>query len=375
MNNKICVYAICKNESQFVDRWLTSMSEADYIVVLDTGSEDNTYELLKNDPRVYRAEQKIIKPWRFDTGRNESMKLIPDDANILVCTDLDEILEPGWANILRERWIEGVHKRAIYKYAWSHSSNGEPAKIFQYDKIHSRDWVWNFPVHEILAHPDDVLNCEYHVDNALMVFDEIYLHHYPDQTKSRESYLQLLEIRKKENPTDYYGKIYLAHEYYYREKYQESINELQDILTNYAGKYNSLERASCYLFMGDGYRALGDYASCISCYQKAITIDDTYREPYINLAQALNEMKYYNQAIGVVKDCLSKTYRHYTWLERGDTWSFAPYDALSVSYYWLGDFENALVNVNKAIHYCPNKDERILNNLKFIEDKLFEGGK
>jgi hypothetical protein len=32
------------------------MSEADYIVVLDTGSDDNTFELLKNDPRVYRVE-------------------------------------------------------------------------------------------------------------------------------------------------------------------------------------------------------------------------------------------------------------------------------------------------------------------------------
>ena len=34
--NKICVYAICKNESQFVDRWVDSMQEADEIVVLDT---------------------------------------------------------------------------------------------------------------------------------------------------------------------------------------------------------------------------------------------------------------------------------------------------------------------------------------------------
>ena len=36
----VCVYAICKNEAQFADRWMDSMSEADYIVVLDTGSED-----------------------------------------------------------------------------------------------------------------------------------------------------------------------------------------------------------------------------------------------------------------------------------------------------------------------------------------------
>ena len=39
---KVCVYAICKNESQFVDRFMDSMSEADYVCVLDTGSSDDT---------------------------------------------------------------------------------------------------------------------------------------------------------------------------------------------------------------------------------------------------------------------------------------------------------------------------------------------
>ena len=43
---KISVYAISKNESKFVDRWMDSMSEADEIVVLDTGSEDDTVEKL-----------------------------------------------------------------------------------------------------------------------------------------------------------------------------------------------------------------------------------------------------------------------------------------------------------------------------------------
>ena len=30
---KVVVYAICKNESQFVDRWMDSMGEADQVVV------------------------------------------------------------------------------------------------------------------------------------------------------------------------------------------------------------------------------------------------------------------------------------------------------------------------------------------------------
>ena len=39
---KICVYAIAKNEEKFVERWVSSMREADGIYVLDTGSTDRT---------------------------------------------------------------------------------------------------------------------------------------------------------------------------------------------------------------------------------------------------------------------------------------------------------------------------------------------
>ena len=68
---RICVYAICKNEAQFVDRFMDSMREADDICVLDTGSTDDTVERLR--ARGACVEQKILAPWRFDSARNESL--------------------------------------------------------------------------------------------------------------------------------------------------------------------------------------------------------------------------------------------------------------------------------------------------------------
>ena len=88
---KVCVYAICKDEEQFVDRWFDSMQEADEIYVLDTGSTDQTVEKLK--VRGVRVEKKIIIPWRFDVARNELLKLVPADCDVCVCTDLDEVLK------------------------------------------------------------------------------------------------------------------------------------------------------------------------------------------------------------------------------------------------------------------------------------------
>ena len=58
---KVCVYTICKNEINNIDQWLDCMSEADYMVVVDTGSGDGTYEKLREAQRKYRNLYSRIK--------------------------------------------------------------------------------------------------------------------------------------------------------------------------------------------------------------------------------------------------------------------------------------------------------------------------
>lgn len=368
--NKICIYAICRNEEQFVDKWLDSMSEADYVVVLDTGSTDGTYEKLKNDPRVTRVEQKVITPWRFDVARNEGMKLIPEDANILLSTDLDEWLEPGWAQIIRDNWIDGFHVRGTYKYAWSHDDQGNPGRIFYYDKLHDRNWYWKAPVHELLY--SDVYTEEYRYAHSLDLFDKgVYLHHYPDTSKSRSSYLPLLELRAQEDPDDYYGKYYLAHEYHYRNMYEKSNAVLTEILTEekYYSRLDVLEIAACYLFMGDNYREMGQPDEAIYNYVKAISTEPTYREPYLYIAEIYNEKRNYNMAVGYVKDALEKSVRHYNWLERDDSWKEKPDDILAVSYYYLGSLDLSYEHACKALSLNPNHT-RLIYNKELIENEV-----
>ena len=109
---KVCVYAICKNESKFVERWVESMREADGVFVLDTGSADGTPELLASLGVNVHVEE--IQPWRFDRARNRSLELVPHDADICICTDLDEVLHPGWRALLEAAWKPGT-TRASYR--------------------------------------------------------------------------------------------------------------------------------------------------------------------------------------------------------------------------------------------------------------------
>ena len=86
---EICVYAICRNEEKFIDRWYNTVKEADSIIVVDTGSEDNTVDLLRSYGVIVH-EQKII-PWSFSEARNLSLSYVPQSTDICVCSDLDNL--------------------------------------------------------------------------------------------------------------------------------------------------------------------------------------------------------------------------------------------------------------------------------------------
>ena len=191
-------------------------------------------------------------------------------------------------------------------------------------------------------------------------------------------------MRAKENPEDWYGLIYLAHEYYYRGYDQKAIDLLDRIITDYKEHYNSLEQASCYLFMGDGYKSLADkeendeskkydYRSqAKKCYSMAIKIEPTYIEPYLNFAKVCMDCDEWELSEIYIKKGLKNSFRHYTWLERDNSWSWEPWDLLCLATYYGGKKRDAIVYAAKALSFEPDS-ERLQNNLKLClentEDK------
>ena len=210
---KIVVYAICKNEAQFVSRWMKSMSEADQIVVLDTGSTDSTVEQLRALGAQVTVE--TIRPWRFDVARNRSLELVDPDADICVCTDLDEVFHPGWRNALEAAWVPGT-TQATYRYTWSFRPDGGEGVVFWYEKIHARHgYRWVHPVHEVLewVGPGQ--------PGLKVPAEGIQLDHHPDPEKSRAQYLPLLELAVAETPQDDRSVHYLGREYLFRGRWDD----------------------------------------------------------------------------------------------------------------------------------------------------------
>lgn len=348
---KICVYAICKNERKWIDRWLENMSEADAIVVLDTGSTDGSYEKLQKDPRVTRVEQLIVNPWRFDDARNASMKLIPEDTDICVCTDFDEFFEPGWAQVLRDNWLP-EDTRCHYTYAWSHNDLGEPQDVFKYDKIHTLDYHWIFPVHEVLM-PNDQSKPE----NVFDAEDHIYLHHMQDKTKDRSNYMDLLKVSVEERPTNVHCRMLLAREYLVHEDYDTAIKEYTACLN-----YEDIKKPHNKLILLEVLGRLGElYYWCspekpkgIYYFLQMMKEDPTYREPYFCLGDIYLHEGLPLLTIATVKAGIENSVRHYSWVERSDFWIAKGEELLLYAYYDLKDYENAAKYGKIAYQHNPN---------------------
>ncbi len=352
---KICVYAICKNEEKFIDRWVKSMKEADEIYVLDTGSTDKSIKKLKN--LGVKVKKEIIKPWRFDEARNKALAMIPHDTDICVCTDLDETFEEGWRKKLEDAWTKDT-TRLSYTYNWSLNEENKPIVSFFIDKIHTRnDYVWTHPVHEVLTYNGNNKEIKKYCES-------IVLNHYPDNKKSRSSYLPLLELSVKEDPNDDRNMHYLGREYMYYEKWNEAIDTLIKHLKLPKATWKD-ERCASMRFIARCYQRLNRIDEARMWLNKAILEAPYLRDPYVEYAILEYTQNNWKE---VEKYCLKalKIKKHQkTYINEVFSWDNTIYDLLSISYYYQNKIDKSIFYVKKAIKMNSN-DKRLKQNLEII---------
>lgn len=364
---KICVYAICKNEEKFVDRWMDSMGEADLVVVTDTGSEDGTVERLRERGAVVYID--IIRPWRFDVARNTSLDHVPEDMDICVCTDLDEIFESGWREKLEAAWSgkdprdrKSIAKRGSYLYNWSLKADGTPDVQFVYSKVHERQgfrWVW--PVHEYIRYESDL-------PLETIFIDGMVLNHYPDSLKSRGSYLPLLELAVKEAPMDARMRYYLGREYMYKEQWQKCVDTLMDFLLLPTATWNE-ERCAAMRWIAKSCLMLGRIKEAYGWYYRAIAEAPHMRDPYVEFARMCYGLKDWPMTLFLAEEALKIREKSPTYVNMGYAWDHTPDDLCTIAAFHMNLMEKSLKHAKNALCYTPD-NQRLKNNLRIIEEAV-----
>ncbi len=352
----IAVYTICKNEAQFVDRWMDSMGEADEVVVLDTGSTDDTVQRLRARGATVVCEQ--IVPWRFDTARNRSLELVDPRADICVCTDLDEVFHPGWRTLLEQAWGPNT-TQATYRYTWSFTPDGREGVVFWYEKIHARHgYRWVHPVHEVLewigqGMPGDKVAVE-----------GMQLDHHPDPSKSRGQYLPLLELSVKEAPEDDRNVHYLGREYLYKGRWDDCIRTLKRHLSMPSATWAD-ERAASMRYIAKSYAMKGERRLARDWYLRAIAQAPHLREPYMDLASLLYEEEDWEGVLYFTRCALQIKDRPRTYICEAEAWGSLPHDLRAIAYYHTSRSGLALQEAREALKLEPDS-QRLQENVRLL---------
>lgn len=211
---KTAAYTICLNEIKRIDRWLEYTKDFDYRVILDTGSTDGTFELLKKIPGIILSQQRI-EPFKFDVHRNLNLNMIPKDVDWCLSPDIDEwfsinVLEEMERTIKENPDVTNISTTRLDIYS-KKVFVGPPYEI-PTNKIHRRFlYEWRSPIYEHLWYIGPGKEVEIYNDKIFLVHDQ-------DTSKPREKHYGILLIdRYKENPKDQWNNWFLLN-HYYRER-------------------------------------------------------------------------------------------------------------------------------------------------------------
>lgn len=353
---KVVVYAICKDEGKFADRWMDSMGEADRVVVLDTGSSDDSAARLR--ARGAEVVQQVVTPWRFDTARNLSLALVPEDADICVCTDLDEVFRPGWRRALERAWEPGTGQ-AAYRYTWSFHPDGREGVVFWSEKIHARrGYRWAHPVHEVLRWTGEGR------PGPTVMAEGVQLDHHPDPAKSRGQYLPLLELSVAEEPEDDRNVHYLGREYLYRGRWEDCIRTLKHHLAMPSAQWRD-ERCASMRYIARAYENLGDEGAARGWYFRAMAEAPHLREPYMDLAQLLYRREEWDGVLYFTALALKIRRRPRTYICEAPPWGSLPHDLRTIALFRTGRGEQALEEAELALKQEP-ENERLRSNVQLL---------
>lgn len=341
---KIAVYAIAKNEEQFVQSFCESAKDADVILIADTGSTDNTVQKGKEHGALVHSI--CISPWRFDHARQAALALVPADVDVCISLDLDEELQPGWREKVEAAW-QNETTRLRYKYDWG------SGVVFMAEKIHARSgYLWHHPCHEALRPDSRIKEVWNQIDDLLVV-------HHPDPTKSRGQYLDLLKMSIEEDPNCPRNAFYYARELTFYSKNEEATQALLKYLQMPQATWNN-ERAFAM-------RLLGNTTKDLAWYRRAVAEDPTVRETWCDLAKACNDRQMWDECFFAARSAVAITSRQNLYTEEASSWGATPHDLLAISAHYLGLKDMAVKHGQIAADIAPN-NERLIKNLEFYKE-------
>jgi hypothetical protein len=265
---KIAVYGLAKNDLSLIDRWINSVSPADYLVIGDLGSSDGSVDVLRS--KNVTVHEISVQPLRFDRARNTVLNLLPNEIDVCISCDLREFMMPGWRSNIEKSWLPGS-TRMVHSYVQSFNLNQYPPFRSAENMIHARHGSsWRRPIRERLGSAK--------LDKWITNLDIVVCHNGDPYIDAAEL-LSLLKVSRDEDPACLETLFLFGSELAHRSIKPQAIAVLHKFLdTPSVGL--SVERSEAWRLLA----VLEPHEKLKNLRMSAVE-DQTRREPWLDLCE------------------------------------------------------------------------------------------
>jgi len=362
----ICLNMIVKNESKIITRLLESVLPIiDSYCICDTGSTDNTIEIIETFFNTNNIQGKIVKEQFRDFGYNRTFALnavvdVPNSDYILLL-DADMILQLNM-DVLEL-------KTRIIKYDAFYICQGTPQFFYKNVRIikNRRGCSYWGVTHEYMKTPHGTLYDSFNTN-------EIFINDIGDggcKNDKCDRDIRLLTKGLEDNPKNDRYTFYLANSYRDKGENEKAI-ELYKQRIELGGWveeiwYSHYCIGKCFKQMGNNEMAIYSWMEAYNAFPKRI--ESLYKIVKYYRIQDCHNLAY---TYYMLADYERKT--HFTWdylfLEK-DIYDYKLDYELSIIGYYCNRDKHNLANISMKVLASASKDDKnVLSNYKFYTDEL-----
>jgi glycosyltransferase involved in cell wall biosynthesis len=352
----ICAALIVKNESKVIKRCLDSIKPfIDYWVVCDTGSTDDTKEIISSELSEIPGDLHDV-PWvNFGHNRTKLIELCKGKADYLLLIDADEIL------LVHDKYFKENLILDSYLIKFEGELEWRQKKLVG----NHINWRYEGVTHEYITSSEEL---------SFEPTDSISLNHFCDGARRPEKFeddIRLLRAALKDDPKNARYWFYLAQCLYDLGRYKKALKAYQ----------NRLELGG---WEEEVYYSAFKKALCLSKLKSDFPIHELVQahefrpsrvEAIYEIIKHYREEGYYDIAYSLCKRQLAKPRSQDILFIDKSIYDYKLIDELAVCAYWVGEYEESFILNRQLLEnpYLPAFfKERIEENQKFAESKMQE---
>jgi len=340
---------IVKNESQVIKRCLDSVKPIiDTWIIIDTGSTDNTKDIILSELKNIEGELIDSKWVNFAHNRNELLKFAFGKSDYLLLLDADEevVVDSRFSKHLSEN---SYRLRYVGHLDYAVTLLIKSDLKWRYVGV-THEYIESDPSHQSSELPEITV-----------------IHHYDGGSRHDkfERDIRLLTKDIEDNPDNSRSVFYLAQSYRDIQDYKEA--KYWYVKRVYMEGWDEEQWYARYQ-VGEMYRLLGVWENALDWYLKAYNFRPTRVEPLYHIIQHYMDKGQFQVAYLFAKTAASIPYPTDVLFIHRNMYQYLIPDQLSVCAYYVGHFYESQNLCDQLLDILPDS-KRISDNRSYANKK------